>query len=87
MRSFYFPLIFGGLFTILSCQNSVENNKDRPDAVQFVGKSPELDMTERGIDAIPEEIAIFFEWFQPAAYKICYVNLACGMMWTTQKHG
>ena len=64
MKSRYFSLIFGCLFTILSCQNAIDNNKDRPEIVKFVDKSPEYEIPEKGIDAIPEEIAIFFEWFR-----------------------
>jgi fibronectin type 3 domain-containing protein len=64
MKSRYFSLIFGCLFTILSCQNTIDNNKDRPDTVKFVEKSEEYEIPEKGIDAIPEEIAIFIEWFR-----------------------
>jgi hypothetical protein len=65
MKSRYFSLILGCLFTILSCQNTIDNNKDRPDPVKFIDKSEEYEIPEKGIDAIPEEVAIFIEWFRP----------------------
>ncbi len=61
---YYFLLIFGGLFTILSCQNDTVSSGKRPGIVQFVAKSDEAAADETGIDAIAEDDAIYLEWRQ-----------------------
>lgn len=63
-------MIFGGLFTILSCQNTTGNSKERPESVRFVPKSLEEAHEEQGIDAIPEDVAVFMEWFEPEDTEI-----------------
>lgn len=60
----YFPLILGGLFTILSCQSSTTGSGRAPLPVQFVPKTSEEAVVEQGIDAIPEGDAIYFAWYK-----------------------
>jgi len=57
-----FFLILGGLFAILSCQNSGISSDEELSPVHFVAKSAENAWAEKGIDAVSEADAIYIEW-------------------------
>ncbi|MBN1780649.1 hypothetical protein JW948_05945 [bacterium] len=63
MKRYCFFLLLGMAFAILSCQNTGPESAPKPATVQFVPKSEENDLLERGIDAIPEDNGIYLEWF------------------------
>ncbi len=53
------PILFGLLF--FNCGDDV-NQFPAPKRVELVAKSPEKAIVEHGIDAVPENDAIFLEW-------------------------
>lgn len=64
----FFFLLFIVNFSILSCKsNSSGPEVQKPDAPIIVPKSAENSVIEKGVDAIPEMNAIFFEWRSPRA--------------------
>ncbi len=64
----FFFLLFIIIFSILSCKlNSSGPEVQKPDPPIIVPKSAESSVIEKGVDAIPEMNAIFFEWHHPQA--------------------
>jgi hypothetical protein len=62
LRQLYFFLLFGAIFTILSCDKSVNSEGIRPSAVIMIPGVPDTSRIERGIDADSETDAIQIEW-------------------------
>ncbi|NOY77629.1 MAG: hypothetical protein GXO76_07155 [Calditrichaeota bacterium] len=63
-RRQFFLLLFVINFSILFCKsNSSGPEIKKPDPPVIVPKSAENSLIEKGVDAIPETDAIFFEWF------------------------
>lgn len=57
-----FFLLFGLIFTILSCNESINSSSIAPSKVYWVKPSDSDSAIERGIDAIPEQDAIQLHW-------------------------
>ncbi len=65
-RRQFFLLLFIIIFSILSCKSSSSGPEVRkPDPPVIVPKSAENSAIEKGVDAIPEMDAVFFEWHRP----------------------
>lgn len=55
-------LIFIATFTIFTCSETTNNSDIKPGSVQLVAKSSDTAPYEKGIDAVPENDAIYIEW-------------------------
>lgn len=58
-----FSLLFGLIFAILTCSENLTSVSSKPDKVTIITGTADTTIVERGIDAIPEDDAIFIQWY------------------------